>query len=104
MLQKLSNIYSIPTSSAHNETLQRLSSIEKGLSAPTALPLKAPSYADQGHLATPQSARYKLVFNSALKEVTVKVIREGKPSQTSKRVVTLINASHSKKTGKLLAS
>jgi hypothetical protein len=102
-LQKLSTTQSTSPTSTQEEILKGLSAIEKRLSALSAPLLKAPSYADQACKAAPQGAHEKPLPSRALKEVTVKVIEDSKPPQTSERLVKYINAAHSSQAGKVLA-
>ncbi len=92
-----------PPTSAQEEIHKGLSAIKKQLFALSAPLLKTPFLPDQARKAAPQGAHEKPVPGRALKEVTVKVIDDPKPSQTSERLVESINASHSSKAGKVLA-
>jgi hypothetical protein len=62
------------------------------------------TYANHARLAPPQIVHEKSVPGRALKEVTVTVIGDPKPSQTIKRLVESINAACSSKAGKVLAA
>jgi hypothetical protein len=66
--------------------------------------LKARSYADQAYEVTPQGTHEKPVSGIALKKVTVKVIDNPKPSNTSERLVESVNAVCSGKASKVLAA
>jgi hypothetical protein len=103
-LNERSNSPSTPTTSAQDKILKRLSAIEKKLSAPTAMQPKPSTYADHTRLAPPQSFHEKPVPGRALKEVTVTFIGDPKPSQTSERLVELINAAPSSKASEVLAA
>jgi hypothetical protein len=100
-LQELIRTHSTP---AHNEILKRLSAIEKKLSALTANLPKPSTNADHDRLALSLITYEKPVPGQALKEVTVMVIGDPKPSQTSKRLVESMNAAHSSMAGKVLAA
>jgi hypothetical protein len=65
---------------------------------------KQSTYSDHARSASSQSVHEKPVPGRALKEVTVKVIRDQKPSQTSERLGESINAALSSKAGKVLAA
>jgi hypothetical protein len=67
--------------------LKSLTAIEKKLSTPTAVLPKPSTYADHARLAPSQSVYEKPVPGRALKEVTVKVIGDPQPPQTSERLV-----------------
>ncbi len=99
-IQELSTTQSPSATSAHDEILKRLSAIEKWLSTPPACLPKPPTYADLARLAPPNIAHEKTVPSSALKEVTVKIMGDPKPSQTSERLVKSINAARSSNAGK----
>jgi hypothetical protein len=62
------------------------------------------TYADHTCLTPSQIVHEKPVPGRALKEVTVKVIVDPKPSQTSEKLVESINAAHSSKAGKVIAA
>ncbi len=57
------------------------------------------SYADLARLAPYQGAHEKPVPTRALKEVTVKVIEDPKPSQTSEQLVESLDAVRSSRPG-----
>ncbi len=101
-IQELSTTQSPSATSAHDEILKRLSAIEKKLSTSPAVLPKPPTYADLACLALPIIAHEKTVPCSALKEVTVKIMGDPKPSQTSESLVESINAARSSKAGKVL--
>ncbi len=103
-INELSTIPSTPITSTQVEILTRLSAIEKKLSALTVMLPKQSTYADHTRKALSQSVNEKLVLGRDLKEVTVKVIRDPKPSQTSERLVESIYAAHSNKAGKVIAA
>jgi hypothetical protein len=84
--------------------MKRLSAIENKLSAPTAMLLKPSTYADHARLAPSQIVHEEPFPGRALNEVTVKVIVDPKPSQTSERLVKSINAARSSKAGKVIAA
>ncbi len=73
-INELSTTPRTPTTLAQDEILKRLSAIEKKLSAPTAMLLKLPTFADRARLGLSQSVLEKPVPGRALKEVTVTVI------------------------------
>jgi hypothetical protein len=85
-LNELSITPSTPATSVKDDILKRLSAIEKKLSALAAMLPKPSTYTDQALFATSQSVVEKPVSCRALKEVTVTVIRDPKPSQTSERL------------------
>jgi hypothetical protein len=89
---------------AQDEILKRLISIEKRLLGSPLTPQKLPSYADSARHATPATVQEKPAPGRALKEATVHVLSDPKPSQTSKRLVEFINAARSNKSGKVLAA
>jgi hypothetical protein len=62
------------------------------------------TYADHACPALPQSVHEKPVPGRALKELTVTVIGDLKPSLTSERLVESINAARSSNAGKVLAA
>ncbi len=103
-LLELSKSQSTPKPSAHNKILKRLAAIEKKLSAPQAPPPAPSFYADSACLTMPHGVYEKLVPSRALKEVTVKVMNDPKPCQTSERLVDSINAARSTTLGKVLAA
>jgi hypothetical protein len=103
-INELSTTSSTSTTFAQDEIQKRLSAIEKKLSASTAMLLKPFTYADHARLALSQVVHKKPVPGKALKEVTVKVIPNSKPSQTSETLVESINAVHSSKAGKVIAA
>ncbi len=104
VLQKLSTTQSTPPTSVHEEIIKGLSAMEKRISAMSALLLKVPLYADQACKAAPQGTHEEPVSGKALKGVTLKVIKDPKPFQTSERLVKSINAARSSKAGKVLAA
>ncbi len=103
-LQRLSTTQSTPPASAQEDIPKELYAIKKSISARSAPLLQAPSYADQAQKAGPQGTQEKPVPSRALKEVTVKVIEDQKPSQTSERLVESINAAGLSKADKILAA
>jgi hypothetical protein len=103
-LQELSRTQSTPTPPANYEILKRLIAIEKKLSDPQVYQQKPATYVDSTCLAPPQGAHEKQVPSRALKGVTVRVIVEAKPSETSEKLVESINAVCSSKSGKDLAT
>lgn len=82
-IQELSTTKSTSVTPAQDKILRKLSAIEWKLSAPTAALPRPMSYADQARLAPPQNVHEKPVPSRALKEMTVKVIDDPKPNQTS---------------------
>jgi hypothetical protein len=102
-LQKLSNTQNNPSISTQDEILKGLSAIEKHLSAPSNLLLKAPLYTNQACIAAPQGAHKKPVSDRALNEVVVKVIKDAKESQTSEKYIESVNAVRLSKAGKVQA-
>ncbi len=83
--------------------MKRLFVIEKKLFALTAMLPKLPTYEDRARLALSRSILEKPVPGRALKEVTVTVLDDPKPSQASQRLVESMNAARSRKAGKVLA-
>jgi hypothetical protein len=103
-LKTLSAPQSFSANPVEKEILQKLSDIEKQLSSTAAALQKPLSYADQARLAPPPAVHEKAVPSRALREVTVKIVGDPEPSQTSVRLVESINAARSTKTGKVIAA
>jgi glutathione S-transferase len=90
--------------SALEEILTRLASIEKRLSASPLTSQKQLTYADSARAPAPAPSQERLVPGRALKEVTVQVLSDPKPSQTIERLVESINAAQSNMSGKVPAA
>ncbi len=101
---ELSTTPSSLASSAQDEILKRLLAIEKKLAGPPLTLPKPSTYANLAHLALVHSVHEKPIPSRALKEVTVKIIGQPKPSQTSERLVESINTARSSMAGKVLAA
>jgi hypothetical protein len=76
--EELSTTHSTPATPTKENILERLSAIDKKISAPHALLLKQPTYTDLTHLAPSQNVNKKPVRGRDLKEVTVKINWGGK--------------------------
>jgi hypothetical protein len=103
-IQELSTTTTTAPSTTQDEILRIVSGIEMKLSAHTAVQAGPLSYADQACLALLPNICEKHVPSRVLKEMTLKVIDEPKPNQTSEWLIESINAAHSSKADKVLAA
>jgi hypothetical protein len=103
-LQNLGATISTHMTLALDKISKQLTVLEKKIAAQPAALLKPSTYADHARLSPSQVFHEKPVLSRALREVTVKVVDDSKPIQTSGRLVESINAVRSTKANKVVAA